>query len=132
MAKTPEPDASWEDTMFKRRDVLKTGFVAAATLSAPALVFGQAKKTMRLSHPLPVAHHNAKAMQIFADEAKAFSKGEIEVQIFPAEQAAKANENHPQVARGGVSVGQHHPGDEHNRGALPVDRPCQTQEIPNL
>ena len=90
--------------MFKRRDVLKTGFVAAATLSAPALVFGQAKKTMRLSHPLPVAHHNAKAMQIFADEAKAFSKGEIEVQIFPAEQAAKANENHPQVARGGVEA----------------------------
>lgn len=90
--------------MIKRRDFLSSGLALAGAISAPSLVFGQAKKTMRLSHPLPVAHHNAKAMQIFADEAKALSKGEIEVQIFPAEQAAKANENHPQVARGGVEA----------------------------
>jgi TRAP-type C4-dicarboxylate transport system substrate-binding protein len=90
--------------MIKRRDVLASGLAFAGALAAPSLVFGQAKKTMRLSHPLPVAHHNARSMQLFADAAKELSKGEIEVQIFPSEQAAKANENHPQVARGGVEA----------------------------
>ncbi len=90
--------------MLKRREFLSSGLVVAGVLSSPNLVFGQTKKTMRLSHPLPVGHHNAKSLQIFADEVKALSKGEIEVQIFPAEQAAKANENHPQVARGGIEA----------------------------
>jgi C4-dicarboxylate-binding protein DctP len=43
-----------------------------------------------------------KIFQDFADGVKAETKGEVEVQIFPAEQAAKANENHPSVARGGI------------------------------
>jgi TRAP-type C4-dicarboxylate transport system substrate-binding protein len=90
--------------MLTRRGALASGLSVAATVAMPSLSFGQAKKTMRLSHPLPVAHHNAKAMQIFADSVKELSKGEIEVQIFPSEQAAKAAENHPSVARGGVEA----------------------------
>jgi TRAP-type C4-dicarboxylate transport system substrate-binding protein len=90
--------------MIKRRDVLTSGLAFVGALAAPSIVFGQAKKTMRISHPLPVAHHTAKSIQAFADAVKELSKGEIEVQIFPSEQAAKANENHPQVARGGVEA----------------------------
>jgi TRAP-type C4-dicarboxylate transport system substrate-binding protein len=90
--------------MQTRRGMMLTGAAAAGVISAPSIVFGQARKTMRISHPLPVAHHNAKSIQIFADAVKELSKGEIEVQIFPSEQAAKANENHPQVARGGVEA----------------------------
>lgn len=90
--------------MLARREVMKSGLALGATLAMPALVSGQARKVMRLSHPLPVAHHNARTMQIFADEVKTASNGAIEVQIFPSEQAAKANENHPAVARGGIEA----------------------------
>ncbi len=89
---------------MQRRDVLKAGLGLAATMAAPGIVRAQAKVTMRLSHPLPVAHHNAKMMEAFAAEVKAATNGEVEVQIFPAEQAAKAAENHPAVARGGVEA----------------------------
>lgn len=90
--------------MLRRREFLSSGLALAGALSVPSTSFGQAKKTMRISHPLPVAHHTAKSIQVFADAVKDLSRGEIEVQIFPSEQAAKANENHPQVARGGVEA----------------------------
>lgn len=83
---------------MKRRELIIGASLVALPLKA------QAKVTMRLSHPLPAAHHTAKQIQAFADEVKAQSKGEIDVQIFPSEQAAKANENHPNVARGGLEA----------------------------
>jgi TRAP-type C4-dicarboxylate transport system substrate-binding protein len=89
---------------MKRRDVLQAGVAFAAAIAAPSIGRAQAKVTMRLSHPLPTAHHTAKAIAAFAADVKAMTNGEIEVQIFPAEQAAKAAENHPSVARGGVEA----------------------------
>jgi len=89
---------------MKRRDVLKVVLALAAAFAAPSIGGAQAKVEMRLSHPLPTAHHTAKLIAAFAADVKAMTNGEIEVQIFPAEQAAKAAENHPSVARGGVEA----------------------------
>jgi TRAP-type C4-dicarboxylate transport system substrate-binding protein len=55
---------------------------------------------MRLSHQFPPSHHNARIMAAFAEDVKARSQGAVDVQVFPAEQLAKANENFPGVARG--------------------------------
>jgi C4-dicarboxylate-binding protein DctP len=89
---------------MKRRGVLKAGILLAAALAVPSIACAQAKVTMRLSHPLPTAHHIAKVIEAFAGDVKSSTNGEVEVQIFPAEQAAKAAENHPAVARGGVEA----------------------------
>ncbi|MBM3573714.1 MAG: C4-dicarboxylate ABC transporter, partial [Alphaproteobacteria bacterium] len=61
--------------------------------------------TMRISHPVPVAHHLHKALDGFRAEVEKQSAGKIEVKIFPSEQVAKAGENHPQVARGAIEAG---------------------------
>ncbi len=39
-------------------------------------------------------------MASFAEDVKARSNGSVEVQVFPAEQLARAAENFPGVARG--------------------------------
>lgn len=73
----------------------------SAPLAMPALARAQgAAVVMRLSHQFPPAHHNARVMAAFAEEVKAKSNGAIDVQVFPAEQLAKAGENFPAVARG--------------------------------
>jgi C4-dicarboxylate-binding protein DctP len=71
--------------------------LSAATASAQTTV-------MRLSHPVPTGHHIHKLLEGFAADVKTNSNGQVDVQIFPAEQAAKANENHPSVARGGIEA----------------------------
>jgi len=49
---------------------------------------------------VPTAHHMHKALLLFAEDVKARTKGGVEVQLYPAEQLAKAGENFPGVARG--------------------------------
>ncbi|HEY7610952.1 MAG TPA: TRAP transporter substrate-binding protein DctP [Alphaproteobacteria bacterium] len=70
---------------------------AGLALAAPA---GAAEFTMRVSHQVPTAHHMHKALLLFAEDVKQRTKGGVEVQLFPAEQLAKAGENFPGVARG--------------------------------
>lgn len=75
----------------------------AATLATPALPrpgHAQAAAVMRLSHQFPPSHHNARVMAAFAEDVKARSEGSVQVQVFPAEQLARAAENFPGVARG--------------------------------
>jgi len=72
----------------------------AATLAAPALARAQAAATMRLSHQFPPSHHNARVMAAFAEDVAQRSGGAVAVQVFPAEQLARAGENFPGVARG--------------------------------
>ena len=60
--------------------------------------------TMRVSHQVPPAHHLSKMLELFAAEAKKNSNGAVDVQIFGAEQAFKAAENHPAVARGSIEA----------------------------
>ncbi len=79
--------------------ILFAAFAAAgfALATAPA---GGAEFTMRVSHQVPTAHHMHKALLMFAEDVKQRTKGGVEVQLFPAEQLAKAAENFPGVARG--------------------------------
>lgn len=60
--------------------------------------------TMRISHQVPTAHHLHKMLEGFKADAEAATKGEVQVQIFPAEQLHKAAENHAAVARGSIEA----------------------------
>jgi C4-dicarboxylate-binding protein DctP len=77
--------------------------LVAAAFTAFSLLPGAglaADVTMRISHPVPVAHHLHKALDGFKAEVETSTQGKVEVRIFPSEQLAKAGENHPSVARG--------------------------------
>jgi C4-dicarboxylate-binding protein DctP len=74
--------------------------LAAAGLALPGLARAQAQVTMRLSHQFPPSHHNARVVAAFAEDVAARSSGQVQVQVFPAEQLARAGENFPGVARG--------------------------------
>ena len=82
--------------MFRTALALTLGLAALAPAAAAQTV------TMRLSHQLPTAHHNHKGLEIFAAEVEKNTGGSVKVQLFPAEQAFKANENHAAVARGAI------------------------------
>jgi C4-dicarboxylate-binding protein DctP len=73
---------------------------AGGLAAAPRLARAQAQVTMRLSHQYPPAHHNARVIAAFAEDVAARSGGQVQVQVFPAEQLARAGENFPGVARG--------------------------------
>jgi TRAP-type C4-dicarboxylate transport system substrate-binding protein len=83
---------------MRRRHLL----AASVLLAAPALkgARAQAQVTMRLSHQFPPAHHNARVVAAFAEDVAQRSGGQVQVQVFPAEQLARAGENFPGVARG--------------------------------
>jgi C4-dicarboxylate-binding protein DctP len=85
---------------------MKKLFAAVAAGAALALAAGPAgaQTKMRISHQVPTAHHLHKAMEYFKAELEAATGGAIQVEIFPAEQLAKAAENHPQVARGAIEA----------------------------
>jgi TRAP-type C4-dicarboxylate transport system substrate-binding protein len=74
----------------------------SAMLAVPAIpgARAQAAVTMRLSHQFPPAHHNARVIASFAEDVGRRSNSQVQVQVFPAEQLAKAGENFPGVARG--------------------------------
>ena len=84
---------------MRRRHLL----AASTLLAAPATLRtarAQAQVTMRLSHQFPPSHHNARVMASFAEDVASRSGGQVQVQVFPAEQLARAGENFPGVARG--------------------------------
>ncbi len=84
---------------MRRRSLLAASpLLAASFIGRPARA--QAQVTMRLSHQFPPSHHNARVIAAFAEDVKQRSGGQVEVQVFPAEQLAKAGENFPGVARG--------------------------------
>jgi C4-dicarboxylate-binding protein DctP len=81
----------------------RTLLAAGTLLAAPAALRSaraQAQVTMRLSHQFPPTHHNARVITAFAEDVAQRSGGQVQVQVFPAEQLAKAGENFPGVARG--------------------------------
>lgn len=82
---------------MRRRHLLAA---ALATPALPRLAAAQAAVTMRLSHQFPPSHHNAQVIAAFAEDVKTRSNGEVAVQVFPAQQLARAGENFPGVARG--------------------------------
>lgn len=77
-----------------------TALAALAVMAGPAL----AQTKMRISHQVPVAHHLHQALLFFKDEVEKSTKGAVVVELFPQEQAFKAAENHPAVARGAIEA----------------------------
>lgn len=88
--------------MTTRRAALALG--ASALLAAPAIAQQAGRVTMRLSHPVPTGHHIHQILAAFAADVGQATNGQVDVQVFPAEQAARAAENHPSVARGGIEA----------------------------
>ncbi|PHK95857.1 C4-dicarboxylate ABC transporter [Pseudoroseomonas rhizosphaerae] len=85
---------------MQRRHLLLAATAGLAAPALPRLARAQAAVTMRLSHQFPPSHQHAGILVAFAERVKARSQGAIDVQVFPAEQLAKAGENFPGVARG--------------------------------
>ncbi|HYZ33696.1 MAG TPA: TRAP transporter substrate-binding protein DctP, partial [Crenalkalicoccus sp.] len=82
----------------RRSVLLSAGLLAAPVLCRAARAEGPV--VMRLSHQYPPSHHNARVIAAFAEDVAARSNGQVTVQVFPAEQLARAGENFPGVARG--------------------------------
>ncbi|MBL8697543.1 MAG: TRAP transporter substrate-binding protein DctP [Alphaproteobacteria bacterium] len=80
------------------------GYIAAAAACLLALPALAQNVTMRISHQVPTGHHLHEMLLGFQSDVKQRSNGQIDVQIFPAEQLHKAGENHPAVARGVVEA----------------------------
>lgn len=85
---------------MKKLTIAASLALAAALAAGPAL----AQTKMRISHQVPTAHHMHKALEYFKVELEKATSNGIVVEIFPAEQLAKAAENHPQVARGTIEA----------------------------
>ncbi len=79
-------------------------FIAAGLALAAAMPCFAQNVTMRISHQVPTGHHLHEMLLGFQADVKQRSNGQIDVQIFPAEQLHKAGENHPAVARGVVEA----------------------------
>lgn len=73
------------------------GMAAALAITTAPL---HAETLMRISYQVPTAHHLHQALEGFKADVEKATNGEVKVQLFPAEQAFKAAENHPAVARG--------------------------------
>ncbi|HRQ56630.1 MAG TPA: TRAP transporter substrate-binding protein DctP [Azoarcus taiwanensis] len=82
-----------------KHTLLASLLVAASIGMAPAADF-----TMRLSHQLPPTHHIAQTLDRFAEDVARETGNRVEVQIFGAEQAFRAAQNHAAVARGQVEA----------------------------
>ena len=83
--------------------MLKSLLLGACAALLASQVFA-ADVTMRVSHQVPPAHHLHKMLELFKAEAAKNSNGAVEVQLFPAEQAFSARENHAAVARGSIEA----------------------------
>ena len=99
-----------------KRYVLPLLLAALLTLSAcggssqpaPAPGGGQpaAKKiTIRLAHEQAATHYLTKYIQQWADDVKAKSNGNVDVQIFPAGQLYKDADSIQQISGGGLDMG---------------------------
>ena len=82
----------------------KTALAAVALGALASATPALAQTKMRISHQVPTAHHLHKALEYYKAELEKATSGGIQVEIFPAEQLAKAAENHPQVARGAIEA----------------------------
>lgn len=80
---------------MKRKEWGMVFFVAvffAAALMAGAPLTSWAKTEIRLSNQLPPSHHISKGLVVFAEKAKEYSKGEVEVKVFDSAQLFKDTE----------------------------------------
>jgi C4-dicarboxylate-binding protein DctP len=85
------------------------GVLAAALVAAVAVATGTAvagtKAEFRLSNQMPPSHHMSKAIVLFADKVKEYSKGAVEVKVFDSAQLFKDTEIVEALQDGLVEVG---------------------------
>ncbi len=95
------------------------GLAAAALLLTPVSQQPvEAQTTLRFAHWLPPAHSNHKAFEEWNESLKKASNGELQIQIFPAQQLGAAGD-HYDMARDGVADITHvNPG--YQAGRFPV------------
>jgi len=80
-------------------------FCAVLAVASVTGFAASAQTVMRISHPVPTAHHVHKAVEAFKADLESRTKGSMRVEIFPAEQLAKQGETHASVARGAFEAG---------------------------
>lgn len=83
---------------------MKHTLLASLLVAASIGIATAADFTMRLSHQLPPTHHIAQTLDRFAEDVARETGNRVEVQIFGAEQAFRAAQNHAAVARGQVEA----------------------------
>lgn len=83
------------------RTIFAAGLLAFATAGSAVAAD---VTVMRISHQMPPAHHIAKLIEQFAADVEQRTGGKVDVQTFGSEQAYKADQNHPAVARGQVEA----------------------------
>lgn len=83
---------------------MKKTLIGAVLFAASVTTAVAADFTMRLSHQLPPTHHIAKTLDRFAEDVASETGNRVEVQIFGADQAFSASQNHAAVARGQVEA----------------------------
>lgn len=83
---------------------MKKTLLGAVLFAASVTTAIAADFTMRLSHQLPPTHHIAKTLDRFAEDVARETDNRVEVQIFGAEQAFAAGQNHAAVARGQIEA----------------------------
>lgn len=79
-------------------------YVIAAAAVVGLATGAAAQSTMRVSYISPPGHHAHTLMLSFQSEVEKTSSGAVKVVLYPAEQAFKAAENTPAVARGAVEA----------------------------
>ena len=85
--------------------MMKHWILAAALAVLAAAPAAAQTVVMRVSHPVPPAHHMSKLLESFAADVKARTGGSVDVQLFGSEQLAKSAENFPSVARASFEAG---------------------------
>ncbi len=83
---------------------MKKTLLGAVLFAASVTTAIAADFTMRLSHQLPPTHHIAQTLDRFAEDVARETNNRVEVQIFGAEQAFAAGQNHAAVARGQIEA----------------------------
>ena len=86
------------------RLALSAAVMTAAVMAAPMGSTQAADVVMRVSHQLPPHHHVAVLIDEWAQAIATHSGDEIEVQIFPANQAFPPDQNFPAVAQGQIEA----------------------------
>ena len=83
---------------------MKKAIIGAMLFATSVTAAFAADFTMRLSHQLPPTHHIAKTLDRFAADVASETGNRVAVQIFGADQAFSASQNHAAVARGQVEA----------------------------
>ena len=87
---------------------MRTKLLATAALVASMLVSGTAlaaSVTLQLGHTLPPTHPHSLALEAFAKDVAEMSKGDIKIEVYPAEQLGGARDQIEAIIHGTQDMG---------------------------